>query len=334
MAAGVPRASKTFNPPTPPSLVQRAAIDRAAINALDPRNAQVRDVAPQYQRDNVQLLRVMQEARDAGIRDAVEQGLRETLPLEDVAVARTPIDTIVGTERDRRAGARRFGVDLTMPERSGFEAEGGKVSWGAEAPFKTSNVTDRTADALRAEAGEATGRIPVETRVEFAQPVPVQFRRDPGLPPFMPEQPVAPVAPKSVPPAQAEPPAGVSSAPGKFKFPLPEQQGGGWYVTSDWRSAFVKLPDLWNRVDLLRAVANNRGSKASLQDLQDALERGRQMLEAMRRGDSQVAPDLTNLGWDISSNPAANAALKAEAIKFREDAFEYYSRPQIGRAHV
>jgi hypothetical protein len=125
----------------------------------------------------------------------------------------------------------------------------------------------------------------------------------------------------------AEPPAGVSPAPGKFKFVLYEQQGGGWYVTSDWRSAFVKLPDLWNRVDLLRAVANNRGSKASLQDLQDALERGRQMLEAMRRDDSQAVPDLTNLGWDISRNPAANAALKAEAIKFREDAFEYYSRP-------
>lgn len=102
---------------------------------------------------------------------------------------------------------------------------------------------------------------------------------------------------------------------GLVGFPLPAEQGGGWVGIKDWRSSFPLIDDLWNRVDLLRAVANNRGVKASSQDLEDALALAQTLL-------GQDAPDLPSLGWDISMNPAATASTKEAALAFREAAEE------------
>jgi hypothetical protein len=115
---------------------------------------------------------------------------------------------------------------------------------------------------------------------------------------------------------------------GKVGFPMPISAGGGWFSTADWRKSFdTEITDLWNKVDLLRAVANNRGVKATDQDLVDALELGQTLL-------SEDAPDLTNLGSDIARNPAASDATKAAALAFREKAFERLSENLVAETPV
>jgi len=103
-------------------------------------------------------------------------------------------------------------------------------------------------------------------------------------------------------------------AEGKVGFPMPTSAGGGWFSTSDWRKSFVEeVPDLWNKVDLLRAVANNRGVMATDKDLADALALGQTLL-------TQEAPDLARVGYDIARNPAASKQTKEAALAFSKAA--------------
>jgi len=198
----------------------------------------------------------------------------------------------------------------------------------------------------RAVAREDARRRLAELDAERARLEQEIAAQEPPTPPSEQPQPEPPVVEEAVPPvepipaveedaaAQAPPvrkskaktpslsPSEQLRAEGKVGFPMPESAGGGWFSTSDWRKSFGEIPNLWNKVDLLRAVANNRGTKATEQDLADALALGQTLL-------SEDAPDLTNLGYDISQNPAASPQTKAAALAFQEAAFEKLSEPPI-----
>ena len=99
-------------------------------------------------------------------------------------------------------------------------------------------------------------------------------------------------------------------------FRIPPQAGDttGWKGTQDWRKAVDQVQDIEDKLDWIRAVANNRGSKAAALDLSDALDK----VESLRL----EWPEHSRIGnalWDIAQNPAASAETKSRALAARED---------------
>lgn len=79
--------------------------------------------------------------------------------------------------------------------------------------------------------------------------------------------------------------------------------------TQDWRKSFNEAPDIERKIDWLRAVANNRGAKATAQDLSDVLRLTEQLLS------QQEHSRLSNVLWDVARNPAASQATRERALE-------------------
>jgi hypothetical protein len=141
---------------------------------------------------------------------------------------------------------------------------------------------------------------------------PAEAAKKLGVPVSALEAPKAPAA--EVKPPTVEPPKAPEAK--TFRFPRPEPKGG-WETTTDWRKVFDQTPDLETKIDWLRAVANNKGSKASAVDMADALARTEKLAS------EQYHSRLGNALHDISQNPASSPEVKARA----KSLYDNYTAP-------
>ena len=83
--------------------------------------------------------------------------------------------------------------------------------------------------------------------------------------------------------------------------------------SSDWRKSFDETPDIEQKIDWLRAVANKKSTPV---DLADVLKRAEQLLGQQKHS------RLANTLWDVARNPAASPETKTRALSLYEKFWE------------